>query len=104
MRVTLTLSDCPPFDLFTRDEQKAIVQNILAILKTSKGSCPGLRGYGIDPEILHKPIPVAKAAYSVSISKQLAEFVPEATLISLEFEDDPNHPEILNPILEVMIP
>ena len=104
MKVTLKLSDCPPFDLFTRNEEKAIIQNILAILKTANGSCPGLRDYGIDPDILHKPVPVAKAAYSVSITKQMAEYVPEATLVSLEFEDDPKHPEILNPILEVTIP
>lgn len=104
MQVTIKGSDALNLELFTDDEEKDIIQNILCILRTAQGSCPGLRGYGIDPSILHQPIPIAKAAYSVAINKQLSAFEPRATLTKCEFEDDPDHPEILIPILEVTIP
>ena len=104
MRVTIKASDFPDLDLFTDDEEREIVQNILCILKTPQGSCPGLRGYGLDPGILHKPVPVAKAAYSVAIQREMQEYEPRATLVSLEFDMNPGHPEILCPILEVTIP
>lgn len=104
MTVTIRGSDEISMELFTDDEEKDIIQNILCILKTTQGSCPNLREYGLDPEALHKPVPVAKAAYSVAISNQLRLFESRATLKSIRFEDDPNHPEILNPILEVTIP
>lgn len=104
MQVTIKGTDDLNLELFTDDEEKDIIQNILCILRTAQGSCPGLRGYGIDPSILHQPIPIAKAAYSVAINKQLSAFEPRATLTKCEFEDDPDHPEILIPILEVTIP
>ena len=104
MIVTIKGSDPVNMDLFTDDEEKDIVQNIICILKTTQGSCPNLREYGLDPEAMHKPVPVAKAAYAVAISNQFRMFEDRATLKSITFEDDPNHPEILNPILEVTIP
>ncbi len=91
-------------ELFPADERKDITQNILCILQTFRGSCPGLRGYGLDPEVMHKPTSVAKAAYSVAISKQIATYEPRAKLRSIEFADDPKHPERLDPVLEVIIP
>jgi len=104
VNVTIKASDLPALDLFTDDEEKEIVQNIICILKTAQGSCPGLRDYGMDPAIMHKPVPVAKAAFSVSITRQVQEYEPRATIVRLEFEDDPEHPAVLSPILEVSIP
>ena len=105
MNVTIKANDLPELALFTDDEHKEIIQNIICILKTTKGSCPGLRDYGImDPTIMHKPVPVAKAAFSVSITRQVQEYEPRATIVRLEFEDDPVHPANLSPILEVSIP
>lgn len=104
MRVIITPDEDMAFDLFPTDEMKELVQAVLCVLKTTRGSCPGLRGFGMDPYILHKPIPVAKAAYSVSLTKQLQEYVPGVTLVRLEFKDNPIHPDTLSPILEVTIP
>ena len=104
MRVQIKASDFPDLELFPNDEIRDIIQNILCILKTAQGSCPGLRGYGLDPSILHKPIQVAKAAYSVALTRQMQEYVPEAELVRLDFDIDPKHPEILYPVLEVNIP
>ena len=104
MTVTIKGNDTISLELFPEDETKEIVQNILCILKTMQGSCPNMRGYGLDPDIMHKPVPVAKAAYSVAISNQFRQFESRATLKSISFEDDPKNPGILNPILEVTIP
>lgn len=104
MRFTIKGSDSINLELFTDDETRDIIQNILCILKTTYGTCPGLRTYGMDPEIMHKPVPVAKAAYAVSITRQMQDYEPRATLVKLEFEDDEEHPMNLIPILEVSIP
>lgn len=104
MKAVIHSKDPLDLELFPDDEVKEIIQNILCILKTSRGSCPGMREYGLDPGILHKPAPIAQAAFSVSIQKQMAEYEPRATLTRLEFDGDPNRPDILYPILEVSIP
>lgn len=104
MRVTINAKDPPKMELFTEDETKDIVQNIMCILQTTRGSCPGIREYGMDPEILHKPVPIAQAAFSVAIQKQMEEYEPRATLVRLEFDIDPNNPDVLYPIMEVTIP
>ena len=104
MKVKIYGSQFPDLELFPENEEQEIVQNILCIIHTMQGSCPGLRDYGIDPEIFHKPVPVAKAAFAVSINRQLEKYEQRATLTSLEFEDDPKRPNVLFPILEVTIP
>ena len=105
MTVTIKGSDELDLELFVeQDSEKDIIQNILCLLKTTLGSCPNLRDFGLDPEVMHKPVPVAKAAYAVAISTQFREFETRATLINISFEDDPKHPDVLNPILEVTIP
>lgn len=105
MTVTIRGSDALDLTLFPEeDSENDIVQNILCMLKTIQGECPNMREYGIDPEVMHKPIPVAKAAYAVAISSQFRQFEDRATLKKISFEDDPKHSEILNPILEVTIP
>lgn len=104
MKVTINSKNPPDLELFTDDETKDIVQNIFCILKTTRGSCPMLRDYGMDPTILHKPVQIAQAAFSVAIQKQMEEFEDRATLVRLEFDLDPQHPDILYPIMEVTIP
>ena len=104
MRVVIKASDPPKLELFTENEEKDIIQNIFCILNTVSGSCPGLRSYGLDPGIMHKPPQVAKAAFSVSITRQIELYEPRATIVRLEFEDDPQHSDRLSPILEVSIP
>lgn len=104
MKVIIKGSDDLHLSLFPTDERQDIIQNIQCILRTTQGSCPNLRNYGLGREILHKPTPVAKAGYSVAISKQIAKYEPRAVLKSIDFWDDPNCPEKLNPVLEVIIP
>jgi phage baseplate assembly protein W len=104
MTVTIRADDPLKLELFPENEEQDIIQNILCILKTTQGSCPGLRDYGINPEIMHKPIPIAKGAFSVSIQKQMELYEPRATLAKLEFDGDETRPETLIPILEVTIP
>lgn len=105
MTVIIKGSDELNLTLFPEeDSEQDIVQNVLCILKTTQGSCPNLRNYGLDPEVMHKPVPVAKAAYAVAISEQFRLHESRATLKEITFEDDPNHPDILIPILEVTIP
>lgn len=104
MKMTIKGSDPLDMVLFEDDEVQDIIQNILCILNTTKGSCPNLRDYGLDPDILHKPMPIAKSAYAVAISEQMRQYETRATLLRVTFEDDSQNPSSLIPILEVSIP
>lgn len=104
MKITIKGSDTLNLTLFPDDEVQDIVQNILCILKTMRGSCPNLRDYGLNPEITHKPTPIAKSIYAVAISEQFARYETRATLVRITFDDDPQHSSTLIPILEVTIP
>lgn len=105
MKVTIRGHDEISMQLFPDpDSEQDIIQNILCILNTTLGSCPHQRNYGIDPDIMHKPTPVAKAAFSVAISEQMRLHEPRAVLNSISYEDDPDNPGVLNPVLEVNIP
>lgn len=104
MILTLNMKDGLDIGLFPDTEHTDILQNIWCILTTVKGTCPNLRDYGMDPEILHLPLPVAKGAYAVCLQKQFELYEPRATLKSLTFDTDKDHPGTLYPSLEVIIP
>jgi phage baseplate assembly protein W len=103
MTIQIRGADSVPLELFPENEEQEIVQNILCILWTLNGSCPNLREYGIDPEVYHKPIPIARAAYTVAITRQIQEYEPRVTLERVDYEVDPKEPEVLIPVLEVTI-
>lgn len=103
MTVVIKARDPLNLELFPENEETEIIQNILCILKTAMGSCQGLRDYGLDPDIYHKPIQIAKAAFSVSIQKQMELYEPRAKLQRVDFEDNEMNPEVLSPVLEVTI-
>lgn len=92
-----------PMDLsLNPDSREAeLIQQLYCLLKTDQGSVPCYREYGVDSEWLHRPINVARSAYSVAIMQAVKRFLPEVRIDSLRFTVSPLHPDRLYPVMEV---
>lgn len=91
------------FDPSTRSEE--IMQNIIVIMSTPRGSVPGYRQFGIDMGYMHQPKPLARTMFVVALNNAIKAFEPRARLDGVTFDDDSADDEagVLNPILEVTI-
>lgn len=67
------------------DEITSIVQNIVLLLNTRKGSIPLYRDFGLPMEFIDKPAEVAETLATLEISEALEQFEPRATLKDLRF-------------------
>lgn len=85
------------------DEVTSILQNVAVLLSTFKGSVPLQRDFGISPEILSKPINVARALLLSDVVAALKAYEPRVKVISVNFEVSKEEPGKLIPIVEVEI-
>lgn len=67
------------------DEITSIVQNIVILLNTRKGSIPLYRDFGLPMEFIDKPAEVAETLATLEISEALEKFEPRAVLKDLWF-------------------
>lgn len=67
------------------DEITSIVQNIVILLNTRKGSIPLYRDFGLPMEFIDKPAEVAETLATLEISEALEKFEPRAALKDLRF-------------------
>lgn len=79
---------------------QAVLQNVDIILSTMKGSVPLYREFGVSPDYLHKPLPVAKAMLQVEIREAVERFEPRAEVINVTFREDQDR---IIPTVEVNI-
>jgi phage baseplate assembly protein W len=104
MTVMIDASEGMDLVLFPENEETDIIQNVYCILQTVMGSVPHYREYGVDTNYLHRPLPVARAAYAVAITNAIRKFETRAKLRNVDFYEDPLYPGELYPLLEVEIP
>lgn len=67
------------------DEITSIVQNIVILLNTRKGSIPLYRDFGLPMEFIDKSAEVAETLATLEISEALEKFEPRAALKDLRF-------------------
>lgn len=67
------------------DEITSIVQNIVLLLNTRKGSIPLYREFGLPMEFIDKPADVAETLATLEIAEALEQFEPRAALKDLRF-------------------
>lgn len=103
MKITIDTRKPITLTLVPETVMQEILQNIYCILCTPKGSVPHLRDYGLDSSYLHQPIPMAKASYAAAVADAIDLYEPRAKVQSVSFDGDPNVPEYLIPIVEVVI-
>ncbi len=103
MTYTVDASALSGLTLNETDTVASVLQNVAVILNTWKGEVPQFRDFGIDPEILHRPVNVAKALLRADIIDAVGKYEPRATVMNVTFEMDSQYPDRLNPIVEIEV-
>ena len=83
--------------------ESEVIQNIMVILNTPRGSVPGYREFGIDMAYMHNPASIAETQFAVAVNDALRRFEPRARLESISFDNAELAKGIVLPVLEVLI-
>lgn len=103
MSYRVTAEDAKQLSLNETDIVKSVLQNIALILATPKGSLPMYRDFGLSWGFLDKPIPVAKVLMVSETKESVERWEPRATVLNLDFTENPERPGALLPVVEVDI-
>lgn len=103
MTYTVDASGLTSLVLNETDTVASVLQNVAIILNTWKGEVPQFRDFGLDPEILHRPVNVAKALLRADIIDTVAKYEPRATVVDVSFNVDSLYPDRLNPVVKLEV-
>lgn len=73
-------------DFSPRSTTAEILQNVRTIISTVQGSIPLDRDFGVNADMLDKPLPVAQAELSTAIIMAIKKYEPRASVSKLSFE------------------
>lgn len=91
-----------PVDFMPANEVAEILQNVATILATVIYTVPYDRGFGINPEYLDDPMPVAQARATADIINAIKRNEPRCKIQSVRFTGDAAD-GIMQPIVRVFI-
>lgn len=80
-----------------------VLQNLYTLLSTVKGAVPLYRDFGINADIIDRPIPVAKSLYINEIYEAINKYESRAEIVSIRFDETAEMEGKIIPILEVNI-
>ena len=103
MTYTVNASELSSLTLNETDTVASVLQNVAVILNTWKGEVPQFRDFGLSPEILHRPLNVAKAMLRADIIEAVGKYEPRATVMNVTFDVDSQYPDPLKPIVEIEV-
>lgn len=101
MRIRIDAQKGVPLSLAPQTKEQEIIQNVLCIIHTVKGSVPCYRDFGLDNSFLHRPTPIAQSAFAAAIADAVRQYEPRATITRVDFNHDPFIPGAMYPVLEV---
>lgn len=101
MTYIITDDETSQIDFAPKDVVSEVLQNLLTILSTVKGSIPLDRALGIDGDIVDLPIQQAQARMTQEIFDAVKRYEPRASIERITFTGDINGR--LTPRLEVRI-
>lgn len=78
-----------------------VLQNILTIVATVKGTVPLDRDFGLDGSVIDKPVNLAQARLTADIVEKVRKYEPRATIRKVTYAGDTTG--LLRPVLEVEI-
>lgn len=87
MRATVNSNDDYNTIFSQYDTVKSVIQNILLLLNTKRGSVPMHRDFGLPMEFVDKPHHVAEAIAVREITDAIEKFEPRAKLIDLKLSN-----------------
>lgn len=103
MRYTVRSDDALSFTLCENDKVKSVLQNLLLLLTTRKGSVPMYRDFGLSQNFVDKPVSVAQALMVPEVREAMTKYEPRAEFVGLSFEYNESMPGRMIAILEVEI-
>lgn len=83
-------------------EVEEVLQNVATLLTTVQYSVPYDRTLGVDPVYLDDPTPVTRAKLTANIIATLRKHEPRATVVSINFREDPAEGRLI-PIARVAV-
>ncbi|MCZ8520119.1 MULTISPECIES: GPW/gp25 family protein [Paenibacillus] len=98
MEYTLNLQERTQGVIFGATGLQSIRQNLLTLLTTMQGTVPLDRGFGLDPQTIDEPLPVAQARYTAKILRLIRKYEPRVTVKEISFLTD-NASGILVPVI-----
>lgn len=103
MSYKVSETDLSVIRLNETDTVRSVLQNIAVILSTRKGTVPLYRSFGLNMDLLDKPVPVAKVMMIAEVREAVETWEPRATVVGVSFSEDPARPGTLIPTVEVEI-
>lgn len=90
------------WNLIPSSTAEEIAQCVRCILLTAKGSCFMYRSFGVDNELLDKPLNVAQQKFLAEAVRQVQRYEPRAKVKSIRWQGD-GADGILKPIILIEI-
>ena len=72
-------------DFMPESETREVLQNVITICTTLKGSVPMDRDLGLSPKVIDEPVNVAKARISSEIIEAIRKYEPRARVTEVSF-------------------
>ena len=95
--------DLRKITLGEKDTVKSVMQNVRNILRTTVGTVPMYREFGIDASFVDSPINVATPIIYANIREAIEEFEPRCEVVDIDFVPDLSNPGALLPTVTVRI-
>lgn len=83
-------------------EVEEVLQNVATLLTTVRYTVPYDRALGINPDYLDDPTPITRAKLTSNIIATLRKHEPRATVVSMNFREDPADGRLI-PIARVAV-
>lgn len=87
MKNVITITDTG-IDFSPPTEDAEIIQNVITICTTLKGTVPLDRDFGVDTSLIDEPDTTAGAKLAAEYMKAIREYEPRAEAVRIEFEAD----------------
>lgn len=89
--------------LVPSSKAEEIAQCVKCLLLTAKGTVFFYRDFGVNTELIDKPLPVAKNRFLAEVVRQVAKYEPRAKVKSIRWEQSNASDGELRPVLSIEI-
>lgn len=93
MSYIVTNTDLTEVVLNEMNEVSQVLQNVGVILNTWRGSVPLHRDFGIDPDLLHKPVNLVEDLIVADVIEAVEKYEPRAEILDVDLSVDPKYPD-----------
>ena len=87
-KILISSADNYSVNFAPETEVEEVIQNVRTIINTIKRSVPLDRAFGIDGDVVDKPMPVAEAQLSNEIFTAVRKYEPRARIENIRFESN----------------